>query len=1325
MARRKWAPHPARPSKNTPLHSLALYRRAASIRGMVPRALLASLVLPAAFATAGVITDGSLGAAGAIGKTGNDFPIPSTLGTRAGGNLFHSFTTFDLTAGDSATFSGPADITNILARVTGGSESNIDGTLRSTIPGANLFLMNPKGFLFGPNAALDISGSFAVTTADVLKLSDGGRFHAVPSPTTDSLTSAPVSAFGFLSDSAALVRFDGTRITTATGKNLSLIAGKIVLDAATLAAPSGRLSMVSTAAKGSVPIILGKLTNARGAITLKNKSSANINGPGGGGILIRGGKLQVTGGSRIESENNGPTRGGDIDVRLAGAITLHDGQISAGILGSGRGGNMQIRADTITIDGRGLPERVDSDVDNGFLANVAHTASGRGGNVSISAHALHIIEGGVVSTTTYGSGPSGDLHIDVSHISLDARNTPSFSGIYADTDRGDSGKGSAVSMCADDISITGGGVIAARSYGFGQGGSIDVQTNILAIDGQTTRFDNGIFSEVSSRGNGGDIHVIADRLDLRAGGQISSVTFGSGKAGNIAVTAGNAYLDDQNLGKFTGILANAGSDATGAAGAVQFQGNDLTIVEGGRIAAIGFGAGNPGTISVAVDHLTLASKDGDVFTGLNTTTHSNSLERAGGISIRASTIQITNASINAESFGRQRGADLSIRADVFTIEGDNSGISAATYGIGDTGDISVRAKTFNISGRSTATTVGIIADVEADATGNGGDVFVRAREINLFGLAEISASTFGDGDGGTINVVADRILVDGTNLHGFSGIGVGVEPHASGQSGDLSIRSHDLFIVGGGEISANSFGQGDGGNIDVSSDRILIDGMTSPVLTGITVGVTETGIGNGGDILIHSQDLSIIGGGEISASTSGRGDGGSVRVTSGRLRIDGTDSRFVTGVLARVSSTGTGRGGDIFIHSDDLSILAHGEIDATTSGQGIGGSIQVDADRLLIDGAGFTSFTGIGAQVSSTGTGRGGNIFVHSDNLSILAHGVIDAGTFGHGDGGSIQVVANRLLIDGEGIGGFTGIGAQVENTGIGKGGDIFVHSNNLSILAHGVIAATTFGHGDGGTVVVDATQLRIAGSDPNNTTGIFANSRSAFGNGGSIVVRNAVMDVVGAGALVEAGAFDLGESGSVRIEVGSVRLDDGASVSVLSERSGGGSIDISARERIELHGGSSITASAAADGGSIFIAARDLFYLDHSFLSATAGSVLNVGATGTGGNITVDPTFIILDHANISANAAIGQGGNILLVADNFLSSNSALTATGSTAGTVEIAAPELDLSSGLVTLSASLVDASTRLQDRCTMRLGMATSSLLMIGRGGVSLTAEDPVP
>src|SRR2546423_10003624 len=85
----------------------------------------------------GVVLDGSFGTHGAL--PGPNFMITAPMGKQVGGNLFQSFSQFNLNNTRSATFTGPSNVQNILARVTSGSPASIDGTINLSIPGANLF----------------------------------------------------------------------------------------------------------------------------------------------------------------------------------------------------------------------------------------------------------------------------------------------------------------------------------------------------------------------------------------------------------------------------------------------------------------------------------------------------------------------------------------------------------------------------------------------------------------------------------------------------------------------------------------------------------------------------------------------------------------------------------------------------------------------------------------------------------------------------------------------------------------------------------------------------------------------------------------------------------------------------------------------------------------------------------------------------------------------------------------------------------------------------------------------------------------------------------
>jgi filamentous hemagglutinin family protein len=193
-------------------------------------------------AKAEVITDGSLGRSTVL--PGPDYQIGAYLGQQHGGNLFHSFQDFNLQASESATFSGPNSVQNIISRVTGGNPSNIDGLIRSEIPDADMYFLNPNGIIFGENAQLDVQGGFHASTADFWLFEDGEQFDA-RNPSDSLLTVAPIEAFGFLTEASASLSINGSELSVPTEKTLSLNGSDININKAKLTAPFGHLSLWS------------------------------------------------------------------------------------------------------------------------------------------------------------------------------------------------------------------------------------------------------------------------------------------------------------------------------------------------------------------------------------------------------------------------------------------------------------------------------------------------------------------------------------------------------------------------------------------------------------------------------------------------------------------------------------------------------------------------------------------------------------------------------------------------------------------------------------------------------------------------------------------------------------------------------------------------------------------------------------------------------------------------------------------------------------------------------------------------------------------------
>jgi filamentous hemagglutinin family protein len=127
-----------------------------------------------------------------LSLSGPAYFVGAELGEQHGANLFHSFSAFNLSAQESAVFGGPREIAHIVGRVTGDSPSLIAGTLRTEIPGAQLWLFNPAGMEY--TGISEVPGGVATARAVSLSLKDGGMFRA-DEPANSVLTIAPPQVF--------------------------------------------------------------------------------------------------------------------------------------------------------------------------------------------------------------------------------------------------------------------------------------------------------------------------------------------------------------------------------------------------------------------------------------------------------------------------------------------------------------------------------------------------------------------------------------------------------------------------------------------------------------------------------------------------------------------------------------------------------------------------------------------------------------------------------------------------------------------------------------------------------------------------------------------------------------------------------------------------------------------------------------------------------------------------------------------------------------------------------------------------------------------------
>ncbi len=192
------------------------------------------------------ITPANDGTNTTVTPQGNQFNIEG--GTRSGANQFHSFDQFNVNSGQTANFVTTPDTSNILGRVTGGNASYINGLIQVTGVGgvkvnSNLFLMNPAGIMFGPNASLNIPASFSVTTATGIGFDNNNYwFKAMGTNDYANLIGEP-SGYRFnVSNPGAIV--NEANLTLNPGENLTFVGGTVI-NTGQLSTPGGNITIAA------------------------------------------------------------------------------------------------------------------------------------------------------------------------------------------------------------------------------------------------------------------------------------------------------------------------------------------------------------------------------------------------------------------------------------------------------------------------------------------------------------------------------------------------------------------------------------------------------------------------------------------------------------------------------------------------------------------------------------------------------------------------------------------------------------------------------------------------------------------------------------------------------------------------------------------------------------------------------------------------------------------------------------------------------------------------------------------------------------------------
>jgi filamentous hemagglutinin family protein len=587
-------------------------------------------------------------------------------GTVRGTNLFHSFREFSVPPGGAAIFNHAMQIQNILTRVTGSSISKIDGLLQ-TSGTANLFLLNPNGVIFGPDARLDVRGSFVASTANAIAFPNGETFSASnPTQPSELLTINPNALLVNQLNPQPIINrstADTTGLTAAPGQSLAFVGGEVRLEGGRLTAPGGRIELGSVGTGSSVaiaPTNPGWALNYQGVqqfqdIRLTQAARVNAGGNGGGSIQVQGRRLTLTEGSQILTATQGSQSGSDLIVRATESVE---------IIGSTRDGSSS---------------RLAAQVNSG--------ATGNGGNLTIQTGILRLVDGANVSTTTFGAGNGGNLTVQaqlVDVIGFDLQDY-SFSFLAAQVSRDSTGNGGNLTIETEMLRVTDGARVSTTTFGAGKGGSITVRAQLVEVIGSNPLniLPSALLSIASSTGPAGSLTLETRTLRVADGAQVSSATFGAGKGGDLAVRAQSVEVIgfDPLDGASSFLSTSTNRRKTGNAGNLTIETGTLRVVDGAVVSTNTAGVGKGGDLRVraqSVDVIGFKSWDGSPSL-LTAQTNPGSTGKAGGIVLTTDRLHLANrGEIIATSEGTGSAGNIEIQANSRITLDDEARISSNT-----------------------------------------------------------------------------------------------------------------------------------------------------------------------------------------------------------------------------------------------------------------------------------------------------------------------------------------------------------------------------------------------------------------------------------------------------------------------------------------------------------------------------------------------------------------------------------------------------------------------------------------------------------------------
>ena len=1310
------------------------------IRSLMVAALLWGGMTP--IGVAQIVPDATLGSESSVLNPALE---PGTIWIEGGATrssaLFHSFSDFNVNDGQRVYFANPTAIETIFSRVTGSNPSQIFGTL-GVGGSADLFLINPQGILFGPNARLDISGSFTASTVESLIFGNGLEFSSI-NPGAAPLLQVNVQPGlqGGIQEIQSLGELK-------TGQNLTLQGGNIEISGKLQA--GGNLLLqgqtVNIFDQADRPLQLG----ASGTLKLEGADQLSISALRHPDSFLYGGKLTLRSDQPVIGDAHFYSGKGGFRVEtLAGALNRLESPEDPVIRTSG----------DVTIAG--------------YIGSSLHIIAG--GSVTIESAKFGDAEYAIALTGTDAAGALQDTITlsDGTLVQIDGTARPTLDIRAGVTDPTELAPPGSISI-SGDLSIPDFNqnyYSSLSDYATPSSGNININGAVYLGDAYFgTRSDNvqivitnqwkegcspnclpgniSISTIAPAAGNLGELAELwidsSGDLNLGTGGSPLNLSSENGNGGNLtALAQGNIHVN--------GVIQSNSTNNIGAGGNIALiSGGNLTINPGYFLQSQGLQGGSIRLRSTGGDVIVNSDglKNSTLLNTSNAVTTPN-LDQAGNIELTAdsgSIFLLNGARIESQSISNgtaNLGSILLTAEDQISISGEDS--TLATLGInGNSGDIRLSAPDITIGGisalLSASSSNGQGGNIVLDA-GSTGRILITSETDKRTELGEVPGPGSRSGD---ITIVTGDLDIQNSTIRTFT--------NGLGEAGDMAITVFNNLSLEDSTLSSEVgvSAKADGGNIEIENARnlnLINSYISSAVASNSTPdGLTFKGEGNAGNITLSNiGSLSLQNGSQLTSSTEGIGNAGTIAINNAdRLTVE-RGSKISTAV----GKTGAGNAGAIVLNSNSLTVTGESSITSSTAGQGSAGSVTVTGNGpILIDNS--TLSTAIEPGGVANPDLPPSRITLTADSVTLQNGAKLTSqtqgtseGQGGIGDAGTIAINATNTIT----LQGASSILSSVGLNATGNAGGIqLTAGGNVSLLEGSILTASTSGKGNSGAIEITAQDFLAQGEDQFGFGSTLAGgstietNTAGSGDGGEINLiasQGLFLRDEGSGIFSNTEAGSTGNAGSIFIDPPIVDIRDGAGISVNSLGAGtGGNITLAAGD-LTLDNNAFISASTVnSDGGQIFLTiGGNLLLLNNSYLSAAAG--LGQAAGGNGGSITIDAAAILgFNNADISANAGLGNGGNITInspillgfvvenVTDTIGDVRNNISASGqASAGTIVIN-NSVDPSKGLDPLAIALADLASQVRQSCDISSAQTLNQFRIAGRGGLPSTPQDPL-